>query len=234
MKNKPVSRIRILIKILTTDNKYDIMKKDKIGGSRNMKNFAVIKKAAAAVLCSLFILPNILTVCDTVTAASQADMEKKNYYKNEASVFTKEPKVVTLGTENVPLLGEENYTLDLDGKWKMTSDGKIAELKNGNGWDKAIDATVPGSIHTALYEAGVIDDPYVGDNMKDANKYGEKNWYLKRTFNYEGAGKSVLLCFEGVCNVADFYRGYVRRSVHRRYGQGEKGRKHARRTSETR
>ena len=169
------------------------------------ENAGKIRKAAAAVLCALFVLPNIMSVCDTVAATSQADMEKKNYYKNEASVFTIEPKVVKLETENAPDIGEDNYVLSLDGVWKMTGDSKIDELAKGSGWDGAIDATVPGSIHTALFEAGVIDDPYVGDNMKAANKYGEKNWYLKRMFNYEGNGKSVQLCFEGVCNVADFY-----------------------------
>ena len=169
------------------------------------KSAGNIKKLLAAVLCSLFVLPGVLSLCDFASAASQADMEKKSYYKNEASVFTVEPQIVGLSTDNAPDIKEDNYVLDLDGVWKMTGEGKIDELAKGGGWDGAIDATVPGSIHTALFEAGVIDDPYVGDNMKAANKYGGKNWYLKRTFNYEGNGKSVQLCFEGVCNVADFY-----------------------------
>ncbi|MBR0063871.1 MAG: hypothetical protein IJP67_06870, partial [Oscillospiraceae bacterium] len=112
---------------------------------------------------------------------------------------------MTFKTENAPDLKDGNYALDLDGAWRMTDKGKINDLIKGGGWDEAINATVPGSIHTALFEAGVIEDPYVGDNMKAANKYGEKNWYLSRTFNYEGSGKNVRLNFDGVCNVADFY-----------------------------
>ena len=112
-----------------------------------MKKFAGnVKKAAAAVLCALFVLPNALSVCDTVAAASQADMEKKSYYKNSASVFTVEPEVVTLDTKNVPDIKEDNYVSDLNGVWKMTGEGKIADLAKGEGWDGAINATVPGSI----------------------------------------------------------------------------------------
>ncbi len=171
-----------------------------------MKNRThTVKRLAAAVLCSLFVLPAALSAFETAGATSQADAEKKSYYKNDASVFTKEPAVVNFKTEDPPDIKEENYVTDLDGEWKMTGDGKISELKDGAGWDNAINATVPGSIHTALFEAGVIDDPYAGDNMKNANKYGEKNWYYLRKFDYNGTGKNVKLCFEGVCNVADFY-----------------------------
>ncbi|MBQ7699211.1 MAG: fibronectin type III domain-containing protein [Clostridia bacterium] len=171
-----------------------------------MRNIAgKVKKIASAALCALFVLPTVLGSSLNISAVNQAEYEKKSYYKNEASVFSIEPDVVTLKTNNVPELKEENFTLDLDGVWKMTNSGSISSLINGTGWDSAINATVPGSIYTALFEAGVIDDPYVGDNMKTANKYSEKNWYLKRTFNYSGKGNNVKLCFEGVCNVADFY-----------------------------
>ena len=170
-----------------------------------MKNACNVKKAAAVLLCALFVLPTVLGASIGVSASDQATYEQKTYYKNEVSVFSVEPDVVTLSTKNVPEVKEENYVLDLDGVWKMTNKGTLSSLIKGTGWDGAINATVPGSIYTALYEAGVIEDPYVGDNMKRANKYSEKSWYLQRTFNYSGTGKNVQLCFEGVCNVADFY-----------------------------
>ena len=167
--------------------------------------FDIVKKTAALFLCTALLIPAALSGATVVSAADQAKMEQKNYYKNESSPMSAEPETVSFKTDGAPELSEQNYTLDLDGVWSMTDKGKIADLSSGSGWEQAIDAKVPGSIHTALFEAGVIEDPYVGDNMKTANKYGEKNWYLKRTFTYEGSGKNVLLCFEGVCNVADFY-----------------------------
>ena len=164
-----------------------------------------LKKTAAAVLCTLFVLPAALSSSQTAAAMDQAEYEQQTYYKNEASVFTIEPKTVGLSTQNVPAISNSGYTVELDGVWKMTGSGSISKLKNGEGWESAINAAVPGSIYTALTEAGVIDDPYLKDNMKDANKYSQKNWYLLRKFNYSGSGKNVRLYFDGVCNVSDFY-----------------------------
>ena len=163
------------------------------------------KRLVATALALLTALSVIVPVAmPTVSAMDQAEYEQKTYYKNGASPMAAAPTTVTL-TKGTPSQREENYTLSLDGTWKMTSSGKIADLAAGRGWNKAYDATVPGSIYTALVEAGVIDDPYVGDNMKKANKQSEKNWYFLRTFTYEGKGERVELDFEGLCNVADIY-----------------------------
>ena len=171
-----------------------------------MKKYAAkMKRITAAALCALFVLPFVLSSSHTANAINMAEYEQQTYYKNEASVFAIEPDRVELKTDNIPDLSDDNYTVDLDGVWKMTSSGSISKLKNGEGWDSAINASVPGSIYTALMEAGTIKDPYVSDNMKTANSYSTKNWYLCRTFSYSGSGKNVQLCFEGVCNVADFY-----------------------------
>ena len=125
----------------------------------------------------------------TASATDLAKSEQKLYYKNAASVMTVAPENVTFATENAPELSEKNYSLDLDGVWRMTDKGKIADLSRGEGWDSAINATVPGSIYTALYEAGVIEDPYLSDNMKADNKYSERSWYFERKFTYNGSGK---------------------------------------------
>ena len=93
-----------------------------------------------------------------------------------ASPMAASPTTVTLSSGKAPAQSEVNYTLSLDGTWKMTSTGKASDLAAGKGWDKAYDAAVPGSIYTALTDAGVIQDPYLSDNMKSANKYSEKSW----------------------------------------------------------
>ena len=149
-----------------------------------------------------------------VSAMDMAEYEQKTYYKNGASPMAAAPTAVTLSTGKAPAQSEVNYVLSLDGTWKMTSSGKVADLAAGKGWDKAYDAQVPGSIYTALMDAGVIEDPYVGDNMKTANKYSEKSWYFCRTFTYEGKGERVELGFEGLCNVADIYLNGKKISSH--------------------
>ena len=161
----------------------------------------------SAVLCAMLVMPSVFSVFCSAEyfTGGLAKSEQKSYYKNEPSVMSLTPENVTFSTSNVPDPVDSGYKIDLDGVWKMTGAGKLSSLTKGEGWDDAIDAKVPGSIYTALYEAGVIPDPYAGDNMKTANKYSESNWYSKKTFDYKGGGKRVLLSFEGVCNVADFY-----------------------------
>lgn len=171
-----------------------------------------ILSAALAVFTVLSVL--VPVTVPSVGAMDLAEYEQKTYYKNGASPMSGTPKTVTLSTASAPAQNEKNYTLSLDGTWKMTSEGKAADLAAGKGWDKAYDAQVPGSIYTALTDAGVIQDPYLSDNMKQANKYSEKSWYFLRTFTYEGKGERVELAFDGLCNVADIYLNGQKISSH--------------------
>ena len=171
-----------------------------------------ILSAALAVFTVLSVL--VPVAIPSVGAMDLAEYEQKTYYKNGASPMSGTPKTVTLSTASAPAQNEKNYTLSLDGTWKMTSEGKAADLAASKGWDKAYDAQVPGSIYTALTDAGVIQDPYLSDNMKQANKYSEKNWYFYRTFTYEGKGERVELAFDGLCNVADIYLNGQKISSH--------------------
>ena len=175
----------------------------------------IIRRALSALLAFVMALTVILPVAiPSVGAMDLAEYEQKTYYKNGASPMAAKPTAVTLSQGKAPAQSEVSYTLSLDGTWKMTSSGKAADLAAGKGWDKAYDAAVPGSIYTALTDAGVIEDPYLSDNMKTANRYSEKNWYFLRTFTYEGKGERVELAFDGLCNVADIYLNGQKISSH--------------------
>ena len=171
----------------------------------------VAQRALAFVLALLLAAP--LLPLDAL-AKSLADNEKDKYYKNGPSPMDGSPETAAAVKGAAGLDESPNYSLLLDGTWKMTDKGSISDLAAGKGWEKAIDANVPGSIYTALYEAGVIPDPYMGDNMKTANSQSEKNWYLRRDFTYSGGGKRVELAFEGLCNVADIYLNGVKIASH--------------------
>ena len=174
-----------------------------------------LRRALSALLAFVMALTVILPVAiPSVGAMDLAEYEQKTYYKNGASPMAAKPTAVTLNKGKAPAQSETNYTLPLDGTWKMTSTGKVSDLAAGKGWDKAYDAAVPGSIYTALTDAGVIQDPYLSDNMKQANKYSEKSWYFLRTFTYEGKGERVELAFDGLCNVADIYLNGKKISSH--------------------
>ena len=79
------------------------------------------------------------------------------------------------------------------------------EITLSSNWDDAIEAEIPGSIHTALMNAGVIGDPYDGMNDSIAHEQSGKTWWLRTAFEYSGDGRDVGLHFGGVCDQADFW-----------------------------
>lgn len=72
-------------------------------------------------------------------------------------------------------------------------------------WDGAIDVTVPGSVHTALMENGLLEDPYVGMNSKIAKENSFKTWWFTKSFNYTKDSDIATLCFDGVCDRCDIW-----------------------------
>ena len=78
------------------------------------------------------------------------------------------------------------------------------DLRKQN-WAGKLNATVPGSIHTALMEAGILDDPYYGQNDSAAREKSFQTWWLRRTFTYNGDTNDTQLVFDGVCDRADFW-----------------------------
>lgn len=166
----------------------------------------MLKKSVAALLIAMVFLTAYATTFEAL-AKSFAEYEQENYLKNGPSPMDAAPSEITLGTDQtrLPDMSYSGYELSLDGVWDMVSDKSISQLLVGTGWNDAIDATVPGSIYTALMEAGVIEDPYYEDNMDSANAYAQKDWYFRKTFKYYGSGDNVELGFDGLCNIADIY-----------------------------
>lgn len=98
--------------------------------------------------------------------------------------------------------GADNWARLFEFELLSTLRGEITQTSD---WDDAIEAEVPGSIHTALMNAGVIDDPYYGLNDSIAHEQSSKTWWLRTSFTYEGDGQDVSLHFGGVCDRADFW-----------------------------
>ena len=67
-------------------------------------------------------------------------------------------------------------------------------------------ASVPGTVHTDLMAAGVIDDPYLGFNERAVQWVDKEDWLYVRSFDLseELASRSrVELCFGGLDTYAD-------------------------------
>ena len=76
-------------------------------------------------------------------------------------------------------------------------------------WADSFPAPVPGTIQTALLEAGKIRNPYLGKNNLDIQWIAEREWWLRRKFvtpeGWGGPGQRLRLRFDGVDYRATFW-----------------------------
>lgn len=72
-------------------------------------------------------------------------------------------------------------------------------------YGRTIDYRVPGSVHTALAEAGIIPDPVAGRADSLAERCSYMTWRATTEFDYDGSMTDPLLSFEGVANVCRVY-----------------------------
>jgi len=79
-------------------------------------------------------------------------------------------------------------TIDLNGTWNLRwHDGERGDavetvLAGDAALDRAWPVQVPGSVHEALLEQGIIDDPNVGANVLKCRWVEEMKWVYQRTF----------------------------------------------------
>lgn len=66
--------------------------------------------------------------------------------------------------------------IDLSGEWTL-------EGENENGVHVSCAASVPGDVHGALLEAGIIPDPFFGRNEQRVQWVARKDWSFSRSFN---------------------------------------------------
>ncbi|BDI23694.1 glycoside hydrolase family 2 protein [Herbiconiux sp. L3-i23] len=67
----------------------------------------------------------------------------------------------------------------------------------------AITATVPGSVHTDLLAAGLIDDPYLDDNESAQKWIGVTDWTYRRAIAWQPDGSERQeLVFDGIDTIA--------------------------------
>ena len=93
-----------------------------------------------------------------VSGVPMLDEREKEGWNPGKSLFQEEEYPVTLlcgREETIP----EKKEYSLDGTWEMAEGGTEEERIAGGGhWADSMDANVPCSVHTALFEAGKIPD----------------------------------------------------------------------------
>ncbi len=83
-------------------------------------------------------------------------------------------------------------SLSLDGSWTTTA---VAGEAPPELLGRAVPATVPGSVHLDLLAAGLIDEPFDGDNEAAQQWIGSTVWRFARTFTWtpDGADRHDLV-----------------------------------------
>ncbi|MEK0316687.1 glycoside hydrolase family 2 protein [Cohnella sp. 56] len=129
------------------------------------------------------------------------DAVERRRFAPGPSPFDRPARQVELRTAEAAFaLAEAPPAIVLDGAWELAQDGDPATRLSG-AWADAIPARVPGSIHTALAEAGLLADPSYGDNASAAKAFSHRTWWHRRMFDAPGwaaAGWPATLTFDGV------------------------------------
>ncbi|MXQ09836.1 glycoside hydrolase family 2 protein [Alphaproteobacteria bacterium GH1-50] len=80
--------------------------------------------------------------------------------------------------------------MDLSGRWRLTDERGEHDLE----------IALPGDVHSALADIGILPDPYRGRNEYRCRWVAERDWSLIRTFEVERTDMSLVL--DGVDTVA--------------------------------
>lgn len=154
-----------------------------------MERFFLLRAAVAGVSVVLLVVTQVfaqksLDELDRICfKAGFSPLEKKAYVMDEAGV----------GTSGGFTGG---HTLSLSGEWILAEDSECGRPA----WEVAVPATVPGSVHSALFKAGRIPNPMIGRNDSVAEKCSYRRWWLKKTFVYDKGWQNPKLRFKGVAN----------------------------------
>lgn len=92
-------------------------------------------------------------------------------------------------------------TINLNGEWRLS--GKPQESEEE---PLVLKAEVPGCVQLDLSRAGYLpEDLYLGENIKETEKFEDWEWQYERTFTAPLERENVYIVFEGVDCVADYF-----------------------------
>ncbi|MBR1837495.1 MAG: glycoside hydrolase family 2 protein [Kiritimatiellae bacterium] len=91
--------------------------------------------------------------------------------------------------------------LDLAGEWRLSGEG-------ADGKPLECAAAVPGDVHSALFAAGLVEDPFCGRNEERVQWVGRRRWTFSREFDVAAeflAGPAVVLRLEDCDTFAEVF-----------------------------
>jgi beta-mannosidase len=95
-------------------------------------------------------------------------------------------------------------TIDLNHDWVLRRADKAYDVAAGNS-DISAPFSIPGDVHSALLQAGHIEDPYFRDNEMAVDWVNRCDWTIERTLIIDQPGNHMFLVLDQVDCVADIY-----------------------------
>ena len=93
-------------------------------------------------------------------------------------------------------------TISLNGIWSLKGRDQTGVCKD----EISITAEVPGCVQLDLSRHGYLpQDLYMGDNIRQTEKYEGYEWWYERHFDCPRDTHNVYLVFEGVDCLAEYY-----------------------------
>ncbi len=145
-----------------------------------------MNKLSIIVICQMFV------ACLACAQSSLDDIDRRAWHDAVSPLQMKAAGMYPFSVKKIKSCASDRVQ-SLSGIWTLSG-------ADGINSDISVPCRVPGSIHTALKEAGIIPDPCVGRNDTAAERRSYQRWYVTRTFYYDGTMSSPLLSFKGVAN----------------------------------
>ena len=99
--------------------------------------------------------------------------------------------------------------LSLNGEWSLRG-----RPETHDGEELSLVARVPGCVQLDLSDAGILPaDLYMGENIKEAEKFECYEWWYERTFVCERK-ENVYLVFEGVECLSEYFLNGVKSCIY--------------------
>lgn len=145
---------------------------------------------------TVILLILVMTVCAAFAQQKSLDEIDNTSFNAGKSPFENKCIPVIMGFKPIDH-PKAPADLVLDGDWQMVEGGRDTD-RLGKPWTDIIRAEVPGSVHTALWNAGKIPDPYLGKNDSIARSQSFKTWWFKKEFTVKNNLNKPQLIFDGV------------------------------------
>lgn len=145
---------------------------------------------------SFLVLMSILSGFPVQAGKSLDEIDRESF----AAKYTLSelPGISMIPVSSVDTVRNREY-FSLDGIWLM-AEGGDEKLRLKDVWTDAVEAVVPGSVHTALLMNRIIPDPYIGQNDSIAEQQSYKTWWFSKKFTLNEPLENPILSFGGVAN----------------------------------